>query len=91
MTRRIPILETDRLIVRELALADLEAVNKVLNHAFGSETPLNETQRWLEWTVLGYEMFASLGQPHYGERAIVLKETEGDDRRGGDCALFGFV
>jgi hypothetical protein len=34
-----------------------------------------ERQRWLQWTVLGYEMFATLGQPHYGERAVTLKET----------------
>ena len=75
MNRRIPTLETDRLIIRELTMDDLESINNVLNKSFGWETPPHERQRWLEWTVLGYEMFSMLDQPHYGERAIVLKET----------------
>lgn len=75
MNRRIPLLETDRLIIRELTLGDLDPINNVLNQAFGSEMPINERQTWLQWTVLGYEMFAMLEQPHYGERAISLKAT----------------
>ncbi|HRQ37595.1 MAG TPA: GNAT family N-acetyltransferase [Chloroflexota bacterium] len=75
MSRRIPLLETERVIIRELTMDDLEAINNILNNSFGSETPLSECQRWLQWTVLGYEMFAMLEQPHYGERAVVSKET----------------
>jgi [ribosomal protein S5]-alanine N-acetyltransferase len=75
MDRRIPTLETERLIIHELTMDDLEAIHNVLNKSFGWDVPLPERQRWLQWTVLGYEMFAMLGQPHYGERAIVLKET----------------
>jgi [ribosomal protein S5]-alanine N-acetyltransferase len=75
MSRRIPALETDRLIIRELTMDDLEPINNVLNQSFGSEMPASERQPWLQWTVLGYEMFAMLEQPHYGERAVVLKET----------------
>jgi [ribosomal protein S5]-alanine N-acetyltransferase len=75
MVRRIPTLETERLIIRELTLDDLGSINTVLNTSFGWEMPLSERQRWLQWTVLGYEMFAMLDQPHYGERAVVLKET----------------
>jgi RimJ/RimL family protein N-acetyltransferase len=75
MSRRIPRLETERLIIRELAMDDLEAINDVLNHCFGTGMLKDERQRWLEWTVLGYEMFAMLEQPHYGERAVVSKET----------------
>jgi [ribosomal protein S5]-alanine N-acetyltransferase len=75
MSRRIPVLETERLIIRELTMDDLESINNVLNKSFGSEMPLGERQRWLQWTTLGYEMFAMLEQPHYGERAVVLKET----------------
>lgn len=74
MTRPIPALETDRLIVRELTMADLEAIDAVLN-SIGWELPVAERRRWLQWTVLGYGMFATLGQPHYGERAVTLKET----------------
>lgn len=75
MSRRIPALETQRLTIRELTMGDLEAVHQVLNQAFGSQTPVDERQRWLQWTVLGYEMFAMLEQPHYGERAVILKAT----------------
>ena len=75
MIRRIPALETERLIIRELTMDDLESINNVLNKSFGWEMPISERQGWLQWTVLGYEMFSMLGQPHYGERAIVLKET----------------
>ena len=75
MSRRIPALETERLLIRELTMDDLEAINNVLNASFGSEVPAGERQRWLQWTVLGYEMFAMLEQPHYGERAVVLKAT----------------
>jgi len=75
MGRRIPVLETDRLIIRELRMEDLEAINAVLNQCFGMEMTAAERRPWLQWTVLGYEMFAMLRQPHYGERAVVLKET----------------
>ncbi len=73
--RRIPDLETERLIIRELTMDDLDAINRVLNQCFGSDVPADERQPWLQWTVLGYAMFAMLGQPHYGERAVVTKET----------------
>ncbi|KAA3658401.1 MAG: N-acetyltransferase [Chloroflexi bacterium] len=75
MVRRIPILKTARLIIRELTMHDLEVFNNVVNQSHGSEISLDAHQRWLQWTVLGYEMFAMLEQPHYGERAVVLKET----------------
>ena len=75
MTRPIPTLETERLSVRELTMEDLEAIDRVLRESLGWETPVAERQRWLQWTVLAYEMFAMLGQPHYGERAVTLKET----------------
>lgn len=75
MTRRIPLLETARLIIRELTMDDLAAINRVLNLAFGAAVPVEERQAWLQWTVLGYDMFAELGQPHYGERAVVARET----------------
>ncbi len=75
MSRRIPLLDTERLTVRELTRDDLEPIHRVLDAAFGTRTPLAERRRWLEWTVLGYDMFAGLDQPHFGERAIVLTAT----------------
>ncbi|GAB4580110.1 MAG: hypothetical protein Fur0022_28490 [Anaerolineales bacterium] len=75
MTRRIPPLETARLLIRELTLDDLEPIHHILNAAFSSDEPLEGRRRWLQWTVLGYSMFEALEQPHYGERGIALKET----------------
>jgi [ribosomal protein S5]-alanine N-acetyltransferase len=75
MSRRIPVLETRRLIIRELTMDDLDSINNILNRANDSNVTANERQAWLQWTVLGYEMFAMLEQPHYGERAVVLKDT----------------
>lgn len=76
MNRRIPELRTQRLLIRELTMHDLETINDVLNEAYASRVSLDERERWLHWTVLGYEMFARLEQPHYGERAVVSPETE---------------
>jgi RimJ/RimL family protein N-acetyltransferase len=75
MTRRIPPLETGRLIVRELTMDDLEAVERVLGQTTGGTALYEARERWLRWTVLGYEMFALLEQPPYGDRAIALKST----------------
>jgi RimJ/RimL family protein N-acetyltransferase len=76
MVRRIPVLETDRLIIRELTMDDLAAISDVFNKSIGQEIPIEESRRWLQWTVWGYEMFSKLEMPHYGERAIVLKKTK---------------
>ena len=53
MAKRIPMLETDRLIIRELNMDDLEAFNRIVNQSVGSEISLDTHQRWLQWTVLG--------------------------------------
>lgn len=83
--RRVPTLETDRLIIRELAMTDLVEINHVLNAAWGSSTPererevdvqqIRERESWLRWTVLSYEFFEKLGQPQYGERAVELRNS----------------
>ncbi len=79
---RMPPIETARLLVRPFTMADLAAVHQILDIELadadvGAEgTGTREArERWLRWTVLGYEQYAALYQPPYGERAIVLKET----------------
>jgi ribosomal-protein-alanine N-acetyltransferase len=96
----VPSLQCERVIVRPLELDDLGDIHRILDielgevdagarpqaRALGLPTiPQDERRRWLEWTVLGYEEFARLHQPPYGERAVVLKTTE---RLIGAC---GFV
>ena len=79
---RLPLLETERLLIREFAAQDLEAVHHLLDVALaetdtGTEGALTlaARRRWLEWTVLNYEHLAYLRQPPYGDRAIVLRRT----------------
>ena len=77
----IPELRTQRLLVRRLTMADLDAC-----HALYMETGWADPARsgaenrerrrgWLEWTVRSYDELLALTQPPYGERAIVLQHT----------------
>jgi RimJ/RimL family protein N-acetyltransferase len=79
---RMPPLETARLLVRSFTLADLEAVHQLLDidlreADFGSEGPqtLSARRQWLQWTILSYEELTKLYQPPYGDRAVVLKQS----------------
>jgi [ribosomal protein S5]-alanine N-acetyltransferase len=62
---RIPPLETERLVIRELTEPDATAVLRLAGLG----------ERWLSWTALAYEQLAELRQPPYGERAVVLRST----------------
>jgi RimJ/RimL family protein N-acetyltransferase len=70
----MPVLETERLLVRSFAVADLEAKQQ-LDLALGHSPTVEEQRRRLQWSVLNYEQLARLVQPPYGDRAIVLKDT----------------
>jgi RimJ/RimL family protein N-acetyltransferase len=75
----MPILETVRLQIRPLTYDDLAAIHRILDVELGefdlplAGTSLEERAGWLQWTILGYEQFAALHQPPYGERAVVLR------------------
>ena len=78
----MPTLETERLIIRPLAMDDLDVIHRILDAElaevdFGSEgaKSLDARREWLRWTILNYDQLARLYQPPYGERAIVLKST----------------
>jgi RimJ/RimL family protein N-acetyltransferase len=62
------LLETPRLVIRQFRLEDLDAVRDLAD-------TVADMSDWLRWTVLGYEQFARLRQPPYGDRAIVLRAT----------------
>ena len=88
----MPPIETARLLIRPFARDDLAAVYHILDVELadaevgteGSQTR-DVREDWLRWTILGYEQYAALYQPPYGERAIVLKET------GRIIGAFGYV
>jgi RimJ/RimL family protein N-acetyltransferase len=62
---RIPPIETQRLLIRELTAADSAAVADLAGLR----------DRWLRWTELAYEQLAELRQPPYGERAVALRSS----------------
>lgn len=78
----MPTLETNRLLVRPFIPDDLDAIHQILDIElseadFGTEGPQQYAQRreWLQWTVISYRELAKLYQPPYGDRAVVVKET----------------
>ncbi len=79
---QMPSLETARLRIRPFRMDDLEGIHQLLDVELvdaevGTEGALMRQQRreWLQWTVLNYAQLALLYQPPYGDRAVVLKET----------------
>jgi ribosomal-protein-alanine N-acetyltransferase len=72
LSPKLDILETERLIIRPFALDDLEAVHRVLDEAFGA-ADYEARRAWLAWSAMNYTALARLGQPPYGDRAVVLK------------------
>jgi RimJ/RimL family protein N-acetyltransferase len=79
---RIPILETARLNIRPFTMNDLESFHRISDLCFGDGTKRNDAaaieanRRMLQWKVLNEEMLAQLYQPPYGDRAVVLRETD---------------
>ncbi len=76
---RMPVLTSERLRVRPLALDDFDAMYQILDvdvqpgePAIGSDESTVQAKRlaWLAWTIASEEQLASLDQPPYGERAI---------------------
>jgi RimJ/RimL family protein N-acetyltransferase len=74
----MPTLHGERVDVRRFAMDDLAAIHRILDvelDGLAGAEPLAARRRWLEWSVLNYDALASLHQPPYGDRAVVLRET----------------
>jgi RimJ/RimL family protein N-acetyltransferase len=86
----IPVLESERLTIRPLALEDVDACHRLYseigwNHPAESDaTHRARRARWVEWSVLNYTQLAQLQQPPYGERAVI-------DKTGTFVGLVGLV
>jgi ribosomal-protein-alanine N-acetyltransferase len=77
---KMPVLETERLLIRPFIEDDLEAIHRILDielaeSEFGYEETesLKKRARWLQWASLNYEQLADLHQPPYGDRVVMLK------------------
>lgn len=67
-------LETPRLLVRRFAPGDFTARHRLTVDNVGHDVPEASTAAWLDWATRNYAMLASLGQPPYGDYAVVLRE-----------------
>src|SRR5919202_716308 len=77
MRTPMPVLETARLRIRPFALTDLDAIHRILSVAFPLDLITRDVRaQWLQWAVLNDEQLAKLGQPPYGDRAVVLRQTD---------------
>ena len=80
MTTHMPVLETERLIVRPFRLDDLDSVHALLDRDLAwtsgdeEEHSLDQRRAWLEWTVRNEQELGNLFQPPYGDRAVTLKD-----------------
>ncbi len=80
---RVPPLETERLVIRPFTTEDLDDIHQILDidlmtadFGTGGALTRQEREQWLQWTILSYEELAKLNQPPYGDRAVVLKQTQ---------------
>ena len=63
----MPVLTTERLIVRPFRMDDAEAYARVI----GSD----DAPEWFEWATRNPAALGALAQPPYGDRAVVLRES----------------
>jgi hypothetical protein len=74
-------IETYRLLIRSYILEDLPIIHRIVDQTFGAgdkvndEAALQEGRSWLQWSIRNQKGFPKLGQPPYGDKAIVLKAT----------------
>lgn len=80
----MPVLETNRLLIRPFVLSDLDAIFQILDVESGNVAPddadriaqaRTKRQEWLDWSVRNYTALATLHQPPYGDRAVVLRAS----------------
>lgn len=83
MKLAVPVLTTDRLVVRPFVIADLDALHQLAEGDLINDQPGappapgsdERRRRWLEWTILSYTELAGLAQPPYGDRAVALRAS----------------
>lgn len=88
--RTMPVLQTERLVIRPFTPADITPTHQVLASIGWVDDTLDEKQQqeatgeYVRWCSLNHQQLAQLGQPPYGDRAVILKET---DTLIGTCGL----
>ena len=71
----MPELPTDRLTIRPLADGDLEPLMRALRVAPDDPAERDRLTRYIRYNALADVVLAELGQPPYGDRAVVLRSS----------------
>lgn len=71
----MPELTTERLLIRPFRMDDADAYRRVFAGGVAPGED-NETPAWFEWSTRNPDALANLGQPPYGDRAVLLRESE---------------
>ncbi|MEO2003062.1 MAG: GNAT family N-acetyltransferase [Candidatus Poribacteria bacterium] len=71
----MPDLITERLIVRPFRMDDVDAYLHVFAEG-DAPGEANEPPAWFEWATRNPAALAGLGQPPYGDRAVVSRESD---------------
>lgn len=71
----MPALDTDRLTIRPLADDDLEPLMRALRTAPDDAAERDRLTRYVRYNALAAVVLAELGQPPYGDRAVVLRPS----------------
>jgi ribosomal-protein-alanine N-acetyltransferase len=72
---RMPELHTERLTIRPLADADLQPLMRALRVATDDPAERDRVTRYIRYNALADVVLAELGQPPYGDRAVVLRSS----------------
>lgn len=73
--RQMPVLETERLVIRPFRPDDLEAVHQIFDLENPlTAWPLDVRRKWLEWNSLNPWGLSQVAQPPYGDRAVTLRD-----------------
>jgi RimJ/RimL family protein N-acetyltransferase len=71
----MPILETDRLIIRPFSANELDGVHKLFDEDIDPPGWEREVRaEWLNWAAANPRGLELVGQPPYGDRAVALKD-----------------
>src|SRR6266478_4510886 len=70
------VLQTQRLFMRPFTMNDVDDIHRILNTDLKfDDLSLEQHREWVRWSVMNYAQLEQLRQPPYGDRAVVLRES----------------
>ena len=72
----MPELTTERLTIRPFRMNDKAAYKTAFEKSAVAPGEDNDTNAWFEWATLNPDALGNLYQPPYGDRAVLLRDTE---------------